>query len=235
MTVGRKQFLIELLREIFHLVPSNRIFLPSSCYANEEKTMSCRHCKEAISYWRIGLQYLHLVQAVSEQTSETGNQFVVLSSAKLIEDEYIQRTRWSDHALVIPLLFDFYHGIEVVLKGFLIAKGQTPKRNHQLSMLLEKFNAQFPSNNIVPIMEPYILDHKLTSPLKEFCQESKIGIDAYYEALKYPQSKAGIIYEHTRLTYKGRKGVAFFGSLVKDIDLLRSTVVSLGRSVCPLT
>jgi len=195
--------------------------------------MTSQHCKDALRYWTIGIQYLHLVESVAEKTSETGNRFVVISDDEIALEEYMQETRWADHALVIPLLFDFYHGIEVLLKGFLVAKGQSLKGSHRLSRLLADFNSQYPSNELNPIIEQYIQAGKLVSPLDEFCQRSNISIDDYYQSLKYPESMAGNAYEHTPLKYKGPKGVQFFEALVQHIVDLRRKAVSLGRSVCP--
>ncbi|MEZ5584021.1 MAG: hypothetical protein R3F37_15905 [Candidatus Competibacteraceae bacterium] len=195
--------------------------------------MTGQNYKDALRHWTIGIQYLHLVESVAEKTSETGNRFVVISDDKITPEEYRQETRWADHALVIPLLFDFYHGIEVLLKGFLIAKGQSLIGSHRLSRFLADFNSQYPSNELNLIIEQYIQAGKLVSPLDEFCQRSNISIDDYYQALKYPESMAGSAYEHTPLKYKGQQGVQFFKGLVRDIRDLRRKAVSLGRSVCP--
>jgi hypothetical protein len=77
---------------------------------------------EALGYWTVGIQYLHLVETVANETIQQGNQFVVVSDDEISLERYASETKWSDHSLVVPLLFDFYHGIEVLLKGFLASK-----------------------------------------------------------------------------------------------------------------
>lgn len=193
-----------------------------------------KNCKKALRYWNISIQYLHLVESVAGKTSETGNKFIVISDNEITVEDHMQETRWADHALIIPLLFDFYHGIEILLKGFLIAKNQAVKANHRLSTLLADFNIHYPSNKLAPIIEQYILPGKLRSPLDEFCNISNISIDDYYQSFKYPESITGDVYEHAPLKYKGSTGVQFFESFVQDIRNLRTETVSLGRAMFPL-
>lgn len=151
----------------------------------------------------------------------------------LAAEQYMDQTRWSDHALVIPLLFDFYHGIEVLLKGFLVAKRMPVKKSHRLSALLSDFNSSFPSNGLDPLLAPYLDNSQLRQPLAEFCAESSITIDDYYQALKYPEGTSGKAFKHTPLKHRGRAGVTFFESLVEDIGNIRREAVALGTAICP--
>ena len=77
------------------------------------------NCDKALGFWRVGIQYLHLVQAVSNETHRQGNAHLVMSDETITTGKYMEETKWSDHNLVIPLLFNFYHGLETILKGFL--------------------------------------------------------------------------------------------------------------------
>lgn len=141
--------------------------------------MSNNRCDEALGYWKIGIQYLHLVEVVIGESIKQGNPFAITSDAPISLEQYAQETKWSDHSLVIPLLFDFYHGLEVLLKGFLVAKGQSTKKNHKLSELLADFDSEFPGRNFGAIARKYIAQDQLPELLKAFCNESKITIDEY--------------------------------------------------------
>lgn len=195
-------------------------------------------CDKALGYWTIGIQYLHLVEMVANETIQQGNKFVVVLNGENISwEEWIARynsqTKWSDHNLVVPLLFDFYHGVEVLLKGFLAAKGKMGKKSHKLSDLLKAFDELFPGHRLSTLLSRYIFMGQLPEPLATFCSESSISIDEYYQALKYPESTNGDIYQHSPLKYQSGAGLPFFKGLVTDISNVRRDAVALGISICP--
>ena len=189
-------------------------------------------CAQALGFWTVGIQYLHMVEVVTRETIKQGNPFVVVSDGKLSLEEYAKQTNWSDHQLVIPLLFDFYHGIEVLLKGFLIATGFSPENRHNLSELLDTFESKFPSYALCTRFRKYIVTEYLPEPLAAFCSHSDVTIDDYYQALKYPVSTNGAMFHHSPLKYHGSTGLSFFEGLVSDIADIRKEAVSLGRSIC---
>lgn len=185
----------------------------------------------SLRYWIVGIQYLHLVESVAKQVTETGNRFVVISENEIAAEKFDNETKWADHALVIPLLFDFYHGIEVLLKGFLIANGASVKKTHRLSELLSRFKSIFPDSTLSSLLTPYIDMGQLKGPLEDFCKESNITIDNYYQSLKYPESTDGKVYDHIPLEYRGGAGVTFFKNLAEDIHEIRLEAVRLGRMI----
>lgn len=189
-------------------------------------------CTKALGFWTVGIQYLHLVQAVSNETHDQGNRHIVVTDDINNHNEYSEQTKWSDFNLVIPLLFNFYHGLEVILKGFRHANGVAGSHSHSLSNLLTDFKANNPGNDLIPLFEKYILQPNLPTILSEFCTESGITIDDYYQALKYPQSTRGDQYHHHPLKYRESEGAAFFSELRDDIQKLREKMVSLGRNLC---
>ena len=190
-------------------------------------------CSKALAFWTVGIQYLHLVQCVSDEIQKQGNVHVLISDGPISTDEYNEKTKWSDHGLVIPLLFNLFHGLEVILKGFLCAKGRQFGVSHKLSQLLSDFKAEYPSSSLVPLFEKYIENAHLPSILSDFCNESRITIDEYYQALKYPEGTSGNQYQHYSLKYKGEEGSSFFSALRDDIEILRMESVRLSRQICP--
>lgn len=195
--------------------------------------MCKKRCQEAIGYWTIGLQYLHLVKAVLAETIAQGNAHILVSDYEISLDQYKRDTQWSDHRIIIPLLFNFYHGVEVILKGFLVVSGSPPKKNHKLSRLVAAFEKLNPGHAIGATARKYITQNQLPEILSSFCETSDVTIDDYYQALKYPQSTRHNVYEHYPLKYKGEEGVRFFEGLAKDISEVVPQIVTLGRSMCP--
>lgn len=190
-------------------------------------------CTKALGFWNVGIQYLHLVQSVSNETHYQGNTHTVISENVLSYNEYVEETKWSDFNLVIPLLFNFYHGLEVILKGFRYANGVTGGHSHRLSNLLTDFETHNPGNDLIPLFEKYILQPNLPTILADFCSSSGISIDDYYQALKYPESTRGVQYNHHPLKYSESGGASFFAELRDDIKTLREKTVELGRTICP--
>jgi hypothetical protein len=189
-------------------------------------------CDKALGFWVVGIQYLHLVQAVSSEIHRQGNTHIIMSDETITTDEYMEKTKWSDHNLVIPLLFNFFHGLETLLKGFLCANRIQVKKSHKLSELLISFKNEFYYSSLIPYFEKYIDKDKLPNILSEFCNKSNIGIDEYYQALKYSEGISGNQYQHYPLKYQGQKGVQFFDDLRKDIEKIRQGSISLGRKIC---
>ena len=60
-----------------------------------------------LSYWQIGIQYLHLTQHVAGMIVKSGNKLVVISDKEITEEFYEEETRWADHNLAMPLFLIF--------------------------------------------------------------------------------------------------------------------------------
>ncbi|MEX2410014.1 MAG: hypothetical protein WD607_01360 [Candidatus Paceibacterota bacterium] len=189
--------------------------------------------KRVKNFWDIGIQYLHITEIVSNETYLQGNQNHFVSDAPITKEGLSEETKWSDFNLVIPLLFNFYHGMEVILKGFINLKKGSKTVGHNLSDLLINFKKYYPNSSLIPLFEKYIILKKLPDLLAEFCKVSSITIDDFYQALKYPESNQGAEFYHYPLEYKGNKGINFFIELRNDIYQIRKKSVSLARKEKP--
>lgn len=58
-------------------------------------------CQEALGYWTVGIQYLHLTEMVVTETVNQGNTFGVVSDDVIPLERLLDETKWSDHNLVI--------------------------------------------------------------------------------------------------------------------------------------
>jgi hypothetical protein len=189
---------------------------------------------KALGFWKVGVDYLHLVECVVAETIKQGNANSIPKPSPISEDEYEQETKWSDHNLILPVLFDFYHALEVIFKGFLISSGRLIEQHHKLSMLLAEFESCFPNHRIGLVAGKYINQDRLPPLIASFCNESGISIDEYYQALKYPERKDGsVVYAHYPLKYQDKFGLAFFEEFVEDVNQIRTATLTLGKSLCP--
>ena len=92
-------------------------------------------------FWTTAIQYLHLVEIVTAEIVKQGNVWGVEAPYNISEEEFREMTKWSDFRIAVPLLFNFYHGVELLLKGFLIAKNEF-QSIHQISILFDKFHCR---------------------------------------------------------------------------------------------
>ncbi|HEX2238775.1 MAG TPA: hypothetical protein VHJ19_10720 [Gammaproteobacteria bacterium] len=176
---------------------------------------------------------LPLARDKNEKIIAGGNEFGHVADDEIDREQLISETAWSDIRIIIPLLFDFYHGVEILLKGFLICKDKLRDKNHKLSELLTTFDSAYSNHKIGRLLSPYIINEQLLEPLASFCAKSNISIDEYYQALKYPESMSGSAYRHTLLMYQDEAGLDFFRRLVGDVKQLQREEVALGRLMCP--
>jgi len=103
----------------------------------------------AQSFWTVSFQYLMLVENVVREAVVRGNIWVMTKAwedGEITPKEYEEKTRWSDHKLIIPLLFNLYHGIELLAKGFLLAApNQNVKPKHSIGKLCRQFSRAYPN------------------------------------------------------------------------------------------
>jgi len=187
--------------------------------------------KKALGYWQVAMQYLDLSENVSNLISESGNNWVYIQDGinfKDMEDEYRKATKWTDYNQGIPVLFNFYHGIEVLLKGFLVVEGVST-RGHTLSTIFDRANATHPHAEFLRLIEKYLYKDKLPIIIREFIDETSISIDDWYQAFKYPESTCGTVYAHNKLQFQTENGAEFYGELANDIHEIRIASVQYGH------
>ena len=177
-------------------------------------------CDKVLGFWTVGLQYLHMVQAVANETCSQGNKHCIISDNPISSEQYMEDTKWSDHNLVIPLLFNFYHGLEVIMKGFLTVKHPNTRFSHKLTELLNELNIEYGENKLYETVEKYINQDSLPEIISDFLTKSDLSIDLYYQSLKYSETTQGNQIYHHPLKYRGEEGVDFFKNLHDDIEQL---------------
>jgi len=180
---------------------------------------------ESLNFLTLADKYLHLVEIVSFEITNQGN-LHVLSSDKddIDENDYEQKTRWSDFRISIPILFNLYHGIELSIKGLLLfSDGCEMKNSHNIEQLFNAFKDDFPEEEqIISILNKYLEIKFMNTILKDFLGENNFGVNNFYESLRYPvnkkHEKTNSYYE---LKYKPELGLVFFKEVEEDVDTLR--------------
>ena len=152
-----------------------------------------------------------------------------MSDNPLAPAEYDNETRWSDHAVGSAVLFNFFHGLELIIKGFLATEEQQAS-HHRLTLLLDEFDKLFPGAQLGALLHRALPTPKESSPIGHFLQTNNITIDDWFQALKYPISTRGTAYNHVALKYGGGSTASFWGSIGGLASKIRVAAVSLARS-----
>ena len=127
----------------------------------------------------------------------------MISDTPIFEDEYKRATRWTDFNTMVPTLFIFYHGCELLLKAILTLRGIEFEAKHDL----KSFVARLPSTNIgypvVPIVLKYI-ENGQDRPafLKHFFFGNILSsTNLLYQALRRPESNKELQFDLTFLEH----------------------------------
>lgn len=184
------------------------------------------------NYIGLSYQFLNLSREAIKEMELQGNRTTIITASdddKDDWDKYEQLTRWNDFNIGVPILFNFYHGIELMLKGLILECGQNLEhRNHKLSQLLVKLkNADSPpSNGIIEIFEKYV-NH---GPFIEFFKSNDSNVDNFYQLLKYPESMKNEQFRFFEIRGTEKKGLARFKEIRQDIQNLRDEIIKWNKT-----
>jgi hypothetical protein len=176
--------------------------------------------------------FFDIVTASLTQTIKHGNHNIIMCKPTANPEHlYDKATTWSDFRIIVPILFNFFHGIELWLKGAHYLKAApTNKANHKLTILLELFKSEYPDNVILhAILSDYILPTHNCPILQTFYQTNAIqNSDQFYEMLKYPYDKS----HQTSFNYKDIRnltdsGIPFFEKIISDIATIEAETPKL--------
>jgi hypothetical protein len=193
--------------------------------------------KRALSFWTVSFQYLMLVENVARETVSAENPLGIIkeiTQGPITPDEMDEVTKWSDHKIVIPILFNLYHGIELLVKGFLlVTPGIVVKPKHSVQRLCREFAAAYPNETgLNAFLKKYTEENQLPSLLRDFLKDNALTFSDLYQALRYPSDQDFVTMKrYVRLKYQGEQGVYFFRELQEDIKGIRPLAVLLGRSL----
>lgn len=145
----------------------------------------------------LAYNYWQLVRNSIEEMELQGNKNLITSVYKEETADnwmfYEEKTKWNDQNIGIPILFNFYHGLELFMKGLLELKNINFDTNHNLHQLYQviKDNEQVFDKKIVNRLKKKIFDFE---ELKDFFNDNKINVSKFYDCFKYPVSNSNINY-----------------------------------------
>lgn len=191
---------------------------------------------KAISFFTVSFQFFSLVQNALKETIDQGNEWIVSSEKEISFESYADKTSWSDHQVIIPILFIFYHGLELFLKALLQFDPHFElKAKHSIEGLSSRFIKDNPKEKgLCNFFKKYTHMDQLPKILRDFLSDNNLTINQLYEALRYPTDPSfATIRSYLSVKYKGEEGIEFFKILLCDIEKARKAAVSYGRSFEP--
>lgn len=194
--------------------------------------------KRSETYWSMGEQFWVLVQGICKIIVDNRNASGAVLLNKMItlkeEKEIQENSKRSDMYMVIPLLFNFYHGVELMLKGLvLFAEGPKQKPEHNLIQLQERFAKHYPNQNrLIAYFAKYLDKSQMPGLLQAFLNGNNLTVNRFYESFRYPANKdLSQEYMYFTLKYKGSEGINFYETLADDISEMMRLIVALGNSL----
>lgn len=181
----------------------------------------------------MGDKYSNLCKNILSEVIEQGNLHMIVNNAsKRTEEEtieeYHKKTCWSDFNISIPLLFNFYHFLELRIKGLLILKGEKPK-GHDIVILFEDVKSKFPEEKVLlDTINIYLNKNKIDPYLKDFLEQNNFDINEFYDFLKYPTPKSFTkVRNYQKLKYKEEKALTCFKKMIDHIEKINKKYYSI--------
>lgn len=187
--------------------------------------------------------YKQMVMNTLEMAIIGKNPSVVVSDTYTTEKDLDDKTKYCDYSIIYPLLFLFYHWIELLLKGFLLVlvkeNPETKKpdikkiAHHNIIKLLKQFKENYSNEkDIINFIEKYTIRNNMPSFLKNFFDKNELSVKNYYNFFRYPLDKNfDLTCDYSSIQYTDEKGLIFFKDLLKDINECLNPIVELGRKV----
>ncbi len=177
--------------------------------------------------------FFHLVANILQETIAKGNLHTYCGPPRIdIDQHYSEETKWSDFRVMIPTLFLFFHGIELLLKGANCKIALPNKKpNHDLSSFFQDFKKNYPSAiELTKLLDKYIHPNKNNCPLLfNFYNSNNLKDSSkFYNLLKYPYSEMlDQYYQHKEIRFLGSVGVPLYNDILNDINFIRIEVAKL--------
>ncbi len=172
------------------------------------------------SYITLGYNFLQLTINAIDEMEKQGNHHTIISHGHSSEqeswDNYEEKTKWNDNNIGLPVLFNFYHGIELIIKGLTLELTSLKlQKKHTLSILLS--NLEKCENALEDNLQTVLKEILKYDPNGIF-KRNDTSIDRYHVLLRYPEIEVKNVDQavsSNMLKSQGEVGLAIFTD-VKD-------------------
>lgn len=191
-----------------------------------------------LSFLTLAQKYLHTAKSILEQMVENGNPWMPnleIENEDELWNEYFKVTKWSDFEIIIPTLFLFFHGLELLNKGLLFLADENMKLNHNIKELFDAVEKKYSSNSeLINTLRKYCdLSSATPSIIRNFTTNNTeiTDIQSLYQSLRYPSGKQlQTAYKYITMKYKEKEAIPFAQELIDDINTLLTQAVKIYRA-----
>jgi hypothetical protein len=191
------------------------------------------------NYIGLAYQFWNLARESINEMEKLDNKKLIASNYDPnISDEeswknYEHKTRWNDFNIGVPVLFNFYHGLELFMKGLLqeIGKLNEIQMNHSLVDVFHKIDENIDSltPEIVELIEYYVGPE---NPFQDFFESNDGSVNDFYIFLRYPTSKKGEnSYTFQKIRGNEQVGLDRFRKIRKGCAELKQSIVNWKTNV----
>ncbi|WP_298306233.1 hypothetical protein [Flavobacterium sp.] len=141
-----------------------------------------------------------------------------------------EKTKWSDYNVIQPILFNFYHSLELLMKGIIVLKnGKNSDKSHNLEKLFFKVSKiGINSPILLEKLEKYCLNEKgNNNPISKFLKTNDEKPSNYIHYLKYPFNLDNKIFKYNDLRNLKQDGIEMAKEIMLDIDIIRNEISNI--------
>lgn len=167
-----------------------------------------------------------------EKLVENDDRQVVISNFEITEEYYNEQTKYSDFNIIIPILFNYYHGLELIIKAALEQIGKLEKDRHNIENLIKKLKEEYKEDErfINYVVEK--IDKPIQIVTKFQTDNNQINGFSVYEALRYPDNKSeNKLINYESLLHNGDTIVDDCRGIIQNIENIKIATVRKYREL----
>lgn len=187
---------------------------------------------KSLKFYRLGHQFLNSSKVLLEKLVENEDRQVVISNFEITEEYYNEQTKYSDFNIIIPILFNYYHGLELIIKAALEQIGKLEKDRHNIENLIKKLKEEYKEDErfINYVVEK--IDKPIQIVTKFQTDNNQINGFSVYEALRYPDNKSeNKLINYESLLHNGDTIVDDCRGIIQNIENIKIATVRKYREL----
>ena len=183
------------------------------------------------NYIGITYQFWNLVRESINEMEKIKNVSLLISGhdSNISDSEsweiYEEKTKWNDFKIGVPVLFNYYHGLELLMKGLLQEINVEPrKKNHKLTEYYAQIivhESKF-TPEIINTLGQFL---KKNNRFEKFFTDNGGSVDDFYIMLRYP----GPIKENVHFGFRHIRGTDKKG--LEKWLLLRDNTIEIKKGI----
>lgn len=181
--------------------------------------------KNSIAFITLAYDYLQLSFNSCDSIIQSGNEpFAMYKIENNEEPNFEYDIRNTNLKVGVSTVYNFYHGMELIVKGLAHLSGtpiNTNKKGHNLMAIYHSIPTKFKSGKLTLILTRYF-NSRSRKKVVAFFKENEIDPANWYQALRYPQlNNSTTIHHFLSLKKNGIDGISVMKEITRDIETIK--------------